>query len=266
MITALLVDDEPHALKRLTAMLESFESVDVIGSVRSVAEAERFLRGRDPDVIFLDITMPGRLGVDLLASVRPRTKVVFVTARESYAIDAFKAGAVDYVLKPYDEDRLAISIERLEKIFAVSEPAKPTADDEPVGATDGASGTAVALPDDVGEDRDQTVRIPSPRRGAFESVPYADILWIEATQNYTRMQLPGRPTAIVRRTMAEWEAVLPGEQFARISRSLIVQVPRIRSTQWQSRDQMLVFFEGSDDPLPVGRTPMARLKDLLQQS
>ncbi len=258
MITALLVDDEPHALKRLTAMLESFESVDVIGSVRSVAEAERFLQGRDPDVIFLDITMPGRLGVDLLASVRPRTKVVFVTARESYAVDAFKAGAVDYVLKPFDEDRLAITIERLEEIFATAQPAKPADEDE--------SGGPASQSFDVGEDRDQAVRIPSQRRGGFESVPYSDILWIEATQNYTRMEMPDRPAAVVRRTMAEWEAVLPEGQFARISRSLIVQIPRIRSTQWQSRDQMLVFFDGSDEPLPIGRTPMARLKDLLQQS
>lgn len=258
MITALLVDDEPNSLKRLTAMLESFESVDVIGSVRSVAEAERFLQGRDPDVIFLDITMPGRLGVDLLASVGPRTKVVFVTARESYAVDAFRAGAVDYVLKPYDEDRLAVTIERLEEIFLKDQPAKPAVE----GGYDGTATQSI----DVGEDRDQTVRIPSQRRGGFEFVPYSDILWIEATQNYTRMQMPGRPVAVVRRTMSEWAAVLPEGQFARISRSLIVQIPRIRSTQWQSRDQMLVFFNGIDEPLPIGRTPMARLKDLMQQS
>ena len=119
---------------------------------------------------------------------------------------------------------------------------------------------------DVGEDRDQVVRIPSQRRGVFEAVPYADVLWIEATQNYTRMQVPGRPAVIVRRTMADWEAVLPADQFARISRSLLVQIPRIRSTQWQSRDQMLVFFEGSEGPLPIGRTPMARLKECLQRS
>ncbi len=262
MITALLVDDEPNALKRLTAMLASYESVEVIGSVRSVVEAERFLRGRDPDVIFLDITMPGRLGVDLLASVRPRTKVVFVTAKESYAVDAFKAGAVDYVLKPFDDDRLAITIERLEAIFATGRPSRQAAEDGSMAMSSGPAGESI----DVGEDRDQVVRIPSQRRGVFEAVPYADVLWIEATQNYTRMQVPGRPAVIVRRTMADWEAVLPADQFARISRSLIVQIPRIRSTQWQSRDQMLVFFEGSEEPLPIGRTPMARLKECLQRS
>ena len=79
------------------------------------------------------------------------------------------------------------------------------------------------------------------------------------------MQIIGEQPTVVRRTMQEWEALLP-PAFARISRSLIVQIPKIRSTQWQSRDQMLVFFAGLDEPLPIGRTPMARLKELLQVS
>ena len=121
MITALLVDDEPKAIDRLAEMLEAFESIDVIGRAQSVAEAERFLRGRAPDVVFLDITMPGRLGVDLLGSIPHGTAVVFVTARDGYAVDAFRSGAVDYVLKPFDHDRLAITVERLAQRFAANE-------------------------------------------------------------------------------------------------------------------------------------------------
>lgn len=260
MISALLVDDEPHALARLTEMLDALGSIDVIGAVRSVAEAERFLRGRAPDVVFLDITMPGRLGVDLLGSVPKGTKVVFVTARESYAIDAFKAGAVDYVLKPYDEDRLAITVERLEKLFGATAPADEQGDE----ASDGERFTAYQV-GDTSEDRDGSMRIVAPRSGSFEIVPYSEILWVEAVQNYTRIQLPQRQPVVIRRTMAEWEAALPGDAFGRISRSLILQVPKIRSTQWQSRDQMLVFFQGVDEPLPIGRTPMARLRELLQE-
>ena len=261
MITALLVDDEPHALTRLNEMLDSLGSIDVIGAVRSVAEAERFLKGRVPDVVFLDITMPGRLGVDLVASVPKGTKVVFVTARESYAIDAFKAGAVDYVLKPYDEDRLAITIERLERLFGETAAAEDRREEESGGERMTAYQAGEAR-----DDRDGTVRIVAPRGGGFEVVPYADILWIEAVQNYTRIQLPGRQPVVIRRTMAEWEVALPADDFSRISRSLIVQLPKIRSTQWQSRDQMLVFFEGLEEPFPIGRTPMARLRELLQQS
>lgn len=248
MITALLVDDEPKALDRLAEMLAAFESVDVIGRAQSVAEAERFLRGRVPNVVFLDVTMPGRLGVDLLASVPTETTVVFVTARDSHAIDAFRAGAIDYVLKPYDQDRLTITIERLEKLFA---------------------DRAAATPIDAGQaatekDQNQTAQLSMARGSRSISVPYGDILWIEAVQNYSRLQMAGMSSVIVRRTMSEWETQLPADRFARISRSLIVQIPKIRSTQWQSRDQTLVFFADLAEPLPIGRTPVARLKELLQ--
>lgn len=259
MITALLVDDEPKAIDRLAEMLEAFESIDVIGRAQSVAEAERFLRGRSPDVVFLDITMPGRLGVDLLGSIPQGTAVVFVTARDGYAIDAFRSGAVDYVLKPFDQDRLAITVERLEKRFAATE---GRGRGEPAAADFGGNRTKAR---EISGDEGQAVRFASGRGAGFVVVPYATIAWIEAVQNYTRVQIIGEQPTVVRRTMQEWEALLP-PAFARISRSLIVQVPMIRSTQWQSRDQMLVFFTGIDEPLPIGRTPMARLKDLLRLS
>ncbi|MCE2725258.1 MAG: LytTR family DNA-binding domain-containing protein [Planctomycetaceae bacterium] len=259
MITALLVDDEPKAIDRLSEMLEAVESIDVIGRASSVDEAERFLRGRAPDVVFLDITMPGRLGVDLLGSIPQGTAVVFVTAREGYAVEAFRSGAVDYVLKPFDHDRLAITVERLEKRFAANE-GRGTG--EPAAADLGGDRTKAR---EISGDEGQAVRLASGRGAGFVVVPYATIAWIEAVQNYTRVQIIGEQLTVVRRTMQEWEAILP-PAFARISRSLIVQVPMIRSTQWQSRDQMLVFFAGLDEPLPIGRTPMARLKDLLRLS
>lgn len=246
MITALLVDDEPKALDRLADLLEGFEVIDVIGRAGSVDEAERFLKGRVPDVVFLDITMPGRLGVDLLGSVPKDTKVVFVTARENYAVEAFRAGAVDYVLKPFDRDRLAITVERLEELFAA----------------DGSSAASQPRAGEAGGDHDQAVELAI-GRGRSRTVPYADILWIEAVQNYTRVQVADEEPVVLRRTMAEWEALLPPAEFPRISRSLFVQLAKIRSTQWQSRDQMLVSFAGLDRPLPIGRTPMARLKELL---
>ena len=259
MITALLVDDEPKAIDRLAEMLEAFETVDVIGRARSVAEAERFLRGRVPDVVFLDITMPDRLGVDLLGSIPRGTGVVFVTARDGYAIDAFRAGAIDYVLKPFDHDRLAITVERLEQRFAAHDDRGPS---EPATEELGGDRTKAR---EISGDEGQAVRLASGRIGGSVLVPYADISWIEAVQNYTRVQIVGEQPSVVRRTMAEWEALLP-PTFARISRSLIVQFPKIRSTQWQSRDQMLVLVDGLEAPLPIGRTPMARLKELLNVS
>ena len=254
MITALLVDDEPNAIERLAELLESFSGVEVMGTARDVGDAERFLAGRSPDVVFLDINMPGRLGFDLMASVPFGTRVVFVTAHEDRAVDAFRAGAVDYVLKPVDRDRLAITIDRLEALVA-SPSSQPDGDE---GLSDGDDEASEAS-----GDTDDSVTFSADGGKAFEVVPYADIVWIEAVRNYTRVQAVDRRSRIIRRTMAEWEEILPAGSCGRISRSLIVQLAAIRSTQWQSRDQTLVFFRGVIEPLPIGRAATTRLKELL---
>ena len=255
MITALLVDDEPKAIERLASLLESFPGIEVIGTARDVGDAERFLAGRSPDVVFLDINMPGRLGFDLVASVPTAARIVFVTAHEDRALEAFRAGAVDYLLKPVDRDRLAITIERLEAQFAGARVAGPTAADQ-AGHAD----------DDAGEasgDTAESVTFSLAGGRGFETVSYSDIVWVEAVRNYTRVQARDRRPRIIRRTMAEWESMLPVLSFGRVSRSLIVQLSEVRSMQWQSRDQTLVFFVGATDPLPIGRAATSRLKDLL---
>jgi two-component system LytT family response regulator len=253
-ITALVVDDEPMAIERLTRLLEAHDDVDVIGSARSVDDAERFLARRRPDIVFLDVHMPGRLGVDLVSRVPERTKVVLVTADDGYALEAFRGGAIDYLLKPVSADRLAIALDRLPQRCGES------------AVADSADGTA-EVPSEACTptlDSDDAVTISMHRGTMNKRVAFAEIAWIEAVQNYTRVQIGGDEPMLVRRTMAEWEAHLPADRFHRISRSLIVQLPAITTTRWQSRDQTLVLFAGVREPLPLGRTASARLKSLLQ--
>jgi two-component system LytT family response regulator len=249
MITALIVDDEPRAVDRLAAMLEASGLVEVIGTAGNVDDAERFLAGRVPDVVFLDIDMPRRLGIDLVASLPAGTQLVFVTAHEGHAVDAFRHGALDYVLKPFDEERLAVTIGRLAKTAN-----EPEARPEPEAASDatGLAGEAAV------------VRLAFDSGRQLELVPLAEVAWIEAVQNYSRVQAAGRKPGIVRRTMQEWEELVrPTGEFHRLGRSLIVRLPSLRSTQWQSRDQTLLFFEGVAEPLPIGRAAVGRLKELL---
>ncbi len=253
MMTALLVDDEPVAIERLASLLESFPGIDVIGTARDVADAERFLAGRSPDIVFLDINMPGREGFDLVSSVPSQARIVFVTAREDRAVDAFRAGAVDYLLKPVDRDRLTMTIERLESLLPAIRQVSESPSVE--GAGDHASEASGDTADAV------TFTIDGGR--SIDVVSYVDIVWIEAVRNYTRVQARGRRPRLIRRTMAEWEETLPHGLFGRVSRSLIVQLPAIRSTQWQSRDQTMVFFNGLDEGLPIGRAATTRLKELL---
>jgi two-component system LytT family response regulator len=250
MITALLVDDEPRAIDRLATLLETFSGVEVIGTAQDVGDAERFLAGRIPDVVFLDINMPGRLGFDLLASVPPGTRIVFVTAHEDRALDAFQAGAIDYVLKPVERDRLAVTIGRLEALVPGGQPAPVDAGEPTDDAGEASGDTADAV----------TFSLAGGR--GVETVAYIDIVWVEAVRNYTRVQARGHRPWIIRRTLSEWESILPAGIFGRISRSLIVQLPAIRSLQWQSRDQTLVFFKRVDAPLPIGRAATARIKEL----
>ena len=99
----------------------------------------------------------------------------------------------------------------------------------------------------------------------IELVPIADIVWVEGDRNYTRVQLRHGPPGTVRRTMVEWESILPAASFGRISRSLIIHLAAIRLTQWQSRHQTLVHFHGVESPLPLGRAGTTRLKELVQR-
>ena len=249
MIRALLVDDEPRATERLAGLLESFPEIEVIGTARDVGDAERFLAGRTPDVVFLDIDMPGRLGFELVPSVPEGARIVFVTAHEGRALDAFGVGAVDYVLKPVDRDRLAVTIDRLRGWLSAAPAAEPA----------GGQGAGSASPGDAAG----AVSLALAGGRGVETIPLSDIAWVEGVRNYTRVQIRGRKPAVVRRTLAEWEAILPTPAFGRISRSLIVQPAAIQATRWQSRDQTLVVFAGVAEPLPIGRAATARLKELL---
>lgn len=254
MITALVVDDEPKATGQLVAFLESFPGIDVVGTARDVGDAERFLAGRTPDVVFLDIDMPGRLGFDLVPSIPPRSRIVFVTAHEGRALDAFRAGAVDYVLKPVDRERLALTIDRLQGWL-------PAARGDAVDAEAQETGDADAAAVAVAADGTLTLTLAGGR--GVERLALADIAWVEAVRNYSRVQVRDRTPRLVRRTMAEWESGLPAPPFGRISRSLIVNLAAIGSTQWQSRHQTLVFFKGVEAPLPLGRAATTRLKELM---
>lgn len=250
MITALVVDDEPRAVARLAQLLEQSGTIDVIGTAASVDDAERFLKGRVPDVVFLDIDMPGRLGVDLVAGIPAGTKVVFVTAHDGHAVDAFRHGALDYVLKPFDEDRLAITLGRL---AAATLAAAPPADGS-ASRPEAAAGAGL-----------ETVQLTFDSGRRVEIVSCDDVVWIEAVQNYTRVQTGGRQPAVVRRTLQEWDDQLGSNRgFHRLGRSLIIRLPALRSTQWQSRDQTLLFFSGVAEPLPIGRTAATRLRQLLE--
>ena len=267
MLTALLVDDEPLANERMRSLLGAHGDIEIVGTAGSVAAARKALESLRPDVVFLDVEMPGGTGLELLPSVPEGMQVVFVTAYEKYAVDAFAAAALDYLVKPVNPERLSETLRRLKKLADLQR-LPPTAagatsagdDDDPVesaavpGGPGGPGGTA--LGDTI------HVRLRHSKRAA--AVTFDRICWIESLQNYTRVCLrnPGR-VLLFRRRLGEWEAELPAGLFARLGRSVLVRTERIEETEWTSRNEKVLKFGAGIEPLVVGRLAALRLRDIL---
>ena len=255
MLTALLVDDEPRANERMQTLLAAHPEIAVSGVAGTLAEARAFLETTPPDVLFLDVEMPGGSGLDLLLSVGDATQVVFVTARMKYAVAAFDAAALDYLVKPVDPDRLADTVARIHKQAARSLLQRDGNREPDADAPDG----EVAM---VG--LDEALSLPLAGKPSSQVVTVSDICWIESLRNYTRVSLKA-PTGVLlfNRRMSHWDKILPAGAFARVSRSYIVQLAAVEQIEWSSRKETAVTFGPGVEPLVLGRLPATRLRDIL---
>lgn len=235
-LRAVLVDDEAAANRWLAELLAADARIEVVGTAHSAAAAERLLARVEPDVMFLDIEMPGRSGLDLLARTHPRLRTVLVTAHEQHALKAFELGACDYLLKPVSPQRLTRTLDRL-----CLQPMPPV--------------VAAAPP--------QRVIIASAQGSLL--VESRDLLWIEARENYSLVQTAGEGAHLVRRLLGDWEGELNGRSFQRISRSLLVNCDRIREIQRRSGEECVVLFADAPHELPLGRAATRRLRQLIRQ-
>lgn len=240
-VRALLVDDEPHALQRLHQLLLEHGGVEVAAQAGSVEEAKALLRIHAVDLVFLDLRLPGADGHALLPHLSGEVAVIFTTAHRDYAVSAFEAGVHDYLLKPFNRARLALSLERLQQRRGQANAATNAAEE--------------------GFWMDDSDRSD----GSLHYVRFRDVLWVEALQNYTHLQLSSGPPLLVKRTMKQWEELLPQERFLRLDRSTVVQHRLIERCERQSRSCTFLRF-GSDAQAPtlaVGATAAARLQQVL---
>ena len=236
-IKALVVDDEPLARRALATLLAEYGQVEIIGMAGCVREARALLALHTPDVVFLDMEMPGGSGLELEPFLPASTRTIFVTAFADYALQAFEFGASDYLVKPVDSQRLEIALARLKRQL-------------PAQGVPEVEGYLTIAVDD-----------------GFIRVKAAEILWIKAQQNYSVVRLIGRTLPLmVPKSMADWESVLPQEILERLDRSLILNVRQIQTVSWLSRDETAVTFADASDPLRLGRTAAQRLKLRLRES
>lgn len=275
MLSALLIDDEMPAIERLRTLLKGHAGIEVVATAGSVREARARLEERPLDVVFLDVEMPGGCGLDLLPAVPAGTQVVFVTAHEKYAVEAFAASALDYLVKPVDPERLFETVRRLEEMTtlrrlkaahargdAFPHDGEEDSEGSDYGATD--AGAAADPATSRGRMLTDMIHLPCEGKKRTGAVMIGDICWIESLQNYTRVGLrnPGR-VVLFRRRLREWEADLPSGLFTRLGKSLIVQLAAIKETEWKSRDETLISFGAGLAPLVLGRPAALRLQDLL---
>jgi len=270
MLTALLVDDEPLANERMRGLLADCGGVDCIGTAGSVAAARKALETLAPDVIFLDMEMPGGTGLDPLPSVPEGTQVVFVTAYEKYAAEAFAAAALDYLVKPVNPERLSETLRRVKKVADLQR-LQPTAANEPSETSPGEDDDdehPVASPAGPGGSGERglgdTIHVRLRHSRLLAAMTIDRICWIESLRNYTRVCLrnPGR-VVVFRRRLGEWEADLPAGLFARLGRSLLVRTDAIAETEWKSRNEKGLKFGAGIEPLVIGRLAALRLRDIL---
>ena len=213
----IVVEDEPIARDGLCALLSAEPLVEVVGSFANADTARRGIRGTRPDAMFVDVEMPGEGGVDLVRSIPSvsRPHVVFVTAHENYAAEAFDVEAVDYVRKPIDERRMTQAVERVRRVIATNTRARADVEVnyQPSGTSD---------------DGHHLKRISARLGDKLVVVKLSDVSWIEADGDYMRVHSNGH-ALLVRMTMRELELRLDPALFVRAHRSAVVNVEFVTS-------------------------------------
>ncbi|MCR6500058.1 LytTR family DNA-binding domain-containing protein [Shinella sp. CPCC 101442] len=218
-LTAIIVDDEPIARRRLARLLASIGGVEVVAQAGDVAAAVEETRRHLPDLLLLDVRMPGGDGFDVVDALRDAPPaVVFVTAFGHYALPAFAADAVDYLTKPVEEERLAASLLRVRHRLGTRNAAERLA--EMTAAFD-------ALRQAMRQEQSGLPPFWVRSRGRLLRVSAAGVTRIDAERDYARLYAEGE-TYLLDETLASLESRLPAEQFIRVHRSTILRMEAIK--------------------------------------
>lgn len=229
-IRAIIVDDESLARTGLLMRLEQFPQIEVVGVCQNGKEALAAIAEHTPDLVFLDIQMPGMTGLEVVEKLQQDNMpmIIFVTAYDAFAVDAFSANAVDYLLKPIEDERLAAAIERVtERVKQNQSAMEKQRLLEMLISLTGKSELAInELLHNPGEASEFSDRLAIKDGSSTTFVPVRDIDWIDAAGDYMCVHVQGQ-THIMRTTMKELEAQLDPNIFQRVHRSTIVNLQRV---------------------------------------
>ena len=256
-IRTLIVDDEPLARRNLRVLLEKDPQIEILDECRNGREAVKAINALSPDLIFLDIQMPELDGFDVLARVGPEQihAIIFVTAFDQYAWKAFEVHALDYLLKPFDDERFAFALRRAKAQIEARE-------------IDRVSKRLLALLEereslaDSSAEKNYLTRLMIKASGRVVLLKVGEIDFIEADGNYAKLHV-GRKAHLLREKMHDLEGRLDPAKFVRIHRSIIVNLDRIKELHPHFNGDYIVVLEDGRQ-LRLSRTRRENLEARLK--
>ncbi len=252
-IRTIVVDDEPAARARIARLLEQDAEMELVAECRNGMEAIEAVNKHRPDLIFLDVQMPQLNGIETLDRIESDRKpfVIFVTAYDQYALKAFDRNAVDYLLKPYDDDRFFSSLEKAKKHIEMKLSSKLT-------------GKLMDLMrEHMHAHSEYTEQFTIRDKGREYKVNVDDIIYLRAEGNYLCLQLKER-NHLYRMTMNAVESELDPARFLRIHRSFIVNTAHIRNTRYSGNNEF-IFSMANGERIVSGRSYKEQIAKALQE-
>jgi two-component system, LytTR family, response regulator len=251
MIRTLIVDDEPLARDRVKRFLRDEEDVTIVGECGNGVEAIEAITNEKPDLVFLDIQMPEKTGFEVIKALNAKKlpTIIFVTAYDQYALQAFEVHALDYLLKPFNRERIKRALAR----------AREHIDHRRLGNLDERLNSLIA---DIQGSKKYLDRLVVKAVGRVFFLKTDEIDWIEAAGNYVKLHI-GRESHMIRETMNGIEAKLDPAKFLRIHRSTVVNIDRIKELQPMfSGDYAVILRNGTE--LALSRNYRERFTELFE--
>ena len=244
MIKAILIDDEPLAREVIKTYLKYFDDLEVVQVCHDGFEGVKAIQQHQPDLIFLDIQMPKINGFEMLELLDNKPSVIFITAYDSYAIKAFEANAVDYLLKPVPEERFR------EAVLKWKSKVTPSAPKQIDSVLNTMSATSA-----------QQSRIVVKTGSKVKIISVHDIHFIEADDDFVKVTT-AEGAFLKNKTMSFYEQTLDPQQFVRVHRSYIVQINQITKIEpYQKESHLAILRDGKQ--IPVSKTGHVKLKEVL---
>jgi len=242
--TAVIADDERLMRDQIrNSLKEAWPELTIVGEAGNGHDAIALVQSEEPDIIFLDINMPGIDGIQAARALAGKVHVVFVTAPDQYAISAFEHGAVDYLLKPADAARVALTCQRLrERLKQAPDP-----------MNDLLAQLSQRLGGDGSKPREYLRWVQASVGANIRMIPTSDILFFRAEDKYTRVQTE-RFEALIRKPIKELLDELDPKEFWQIHRATVVRVDAVEQVSRNLRGNQVVHVKGRDEKLEVSRS------------